>query len=346
MTAEQGRTNLLTTSEEDETKDEEPHRTEPPVTTASNVVNATTEQNLITPTWIHDEGNHLQESICSACCRSCSPLVYFRLSQSNDDDASAAFWIFGGPAYLVGTVLGVLRASLELESAWRNRRYGGYDDDDVDDDEWIYADLFFHWSVLKVLDVSSTFLYLVSAIAEISLERSDSRTTFLDWMTTFLFGSGALLDLSSSAFSDIDDSSTLTKISYGSESWSAYLFFSSAVVLMLAHSKRYYRDACVQRVAVVILVADLLFFAGTSVDVLYSFLDKPNETNREWLRASVWGLISAICWLLNATLETLVEWMLEVSTDNAESSSNSTNVPEEENGDDASQVTSVEIGRM
>ena len=230
-------------------------------------------------------------------------------SQSSDITESysrAQFCMVHG-AFFVGALLGTFEAVLDLRSARRYQNDPVDPDDDAlddDDDEWIYDYVIFHWDVLKTLSVASTFMYLVSVVTETCPHQNQKNC--VRWLHIFFFGTAASLDLLSSLCENDDDG--VSRDSYIFGIMSCDMFFCSAL-FQLAATRKDHRFACVHVHALLILVANLLFLAGSSIDAVVARLDGPEESNTRWLYLSRCDLASSLLWLLNSVLGALAVYL-------------------------------------
>ena len=174
---------------------------------------------------------------------------------------------FRHKAFFLGTLFATSGSLWDLCEAVRS---SGADDDD--DDGQDVSPLRF-WNFYKVMSVASTLMYLLDSVADGCDDYRDQSRAF-----SLVFGLAAIFDLTSCI---IDDDY---------EPWPAYyvgavavcLFLLSGLLVLYINRLKY---SCTSVSMAAILLGDLFFVAGSTVDVCVSYWDNP-EKPAEWIWVS------------------------------------------------------------
>jgi len=191
--------------------------------------------------------------------------------------------------FFAGTLCASLASVLDVVDAFR------YDPLNVSDDDYVpQPNPFLYWNTYKVLSVCSTTLYLMHSL----MHGHDNGSR---WYFRYAFGIATVFDLGSCILDDED----APWPSFVSGSAAVHLFLLFAVVLM-KDNYSYYQAWWSRKEVCFILIGDLLFLIGASIDVFISYWERPSKT-RPWKIAAFWGLTSSFCWLIDSTMYSLAD---------------------------------------
>ena len=215
---------------------------------------------------------------------------------AGDDDLASSSDSRGGPssfcwhsAFFLGALFGTVASLSDLRNALC---YNSGDSEEEGSAHVPVRNPFEFWTFYKMLSVASTLMYLLDSF----LHDCEAYTMDQRWMVPLLFGSAAGMDLLSCVVEDEDRPWPSVVIG----SIAVHLFLLSALVTIY-DNYRYYGFIATHRSMAAIFLGDLLFLAGSIIDVCLSYWDVPGSS-MGWVQEASWSLASSLLWLIDSLI--------------------------------------------